>query len=197
MKNKLRGIDLFLIIVSLLCLAAALCPASLYKSAGDSLASDGELERLSPSLISALRITAGSLCIFCLGLVFWQLRFPEGRSRFFRSLLNLPGRCCRDVKPFFRDLAGAAIPHKWLLPVFLVVFAAGIAVRWLQLSAPLLHDESYSMALWARSDMLFAISDYHCLSYARQNSCAAPASGVHQRYSVDTGSLAAREEHVQ
>ncbi|MBQ6480108.1 MAG: glycosyltransferase family 39 protein, partial [Anaerolineaceae bacterium] len=31
----------------------------------------------------------------------------------------------------------------------------------LRLNSPLMHDEAYSMAIWGRSDLFFAISDYH------------------------------------
>ena len=43
----------------------------------------------------------------------------------------------------------------------LLIFAAGTILRVLRVSEPLLHDEAYSMAIWGRSDLLFAISDYH------------------------------------
>ena len=161
MKNRFKKIDYVLILAAVFCLVLALCPYTMYKSMGNRLASDGNLERFTPSFVSVLRIVFAAAFVLCSGIVLWQLCDGAGRSRFFRSLVLLPGRCVRDAGPFFRDLRAAFHPRGQAFWWFLLVFAGGILVRLLQLSAPLLHDEAYSMAMWARSDLLFSISDYH------------------------------------
>lgn len=160
-RNKFKTIDYVLIFFALGCLVLAICPFSVWKSAGDRLASDGNLERFTPSFVSNLRIGLAFLCLLFTGLVLWQVFSSESRYRFFHSLVRLPGRCIHDIKPFVLDLKNAfdfRSKESWM---FLFLFAAGTVVRLLQLSRPLEHDEAYSMAMWARSDIMFAISDYH------------------------------------
>ena len=158
---RLTRIDFVLIFAAAVCLVLALCPYSLYKSAGDGLASDGNLERFTPAFINILRITEAFFFLLFSALVLWQLLDGSRRSRFFGSLIQLPGRCLKDAGPFFRDLKRAFHPRGPAFWCFPVVFAAGTIVRLMRLSTPLLHDEAYSMAMWARSDLLFAVSDYH------------------------------------
>jgi hypothetical protein len=161
MKRRLKGVDFFLLAAALVCLIMALSPYTFYKTAGDHISSDGNLERLTPSLVGIFRLVSALFCLLFTGLIIWQLRSPESRSRFFRSLLALPGRCVRDAAPFFKDLKKALRPDNIYFFIFLSTFTAGTVLRFLQLSMPLQHDEAYSMAMWARSDILFAISDYH------------------------------------
>lgn len=163
MKNRIRikPIDYILIILTVVCLGLALCPDSVWKSVGDGLASDGNLERFTPSFIHVLRICVAFGFILSAGMVFWQVFSGESRTRFFRSLVRLPGRCLHDAGPFFKDLKRAFRLGTREFWIFLFIFLAGTVVRLLQLSVPLEHDEAYSMAMWARSDILFAISDYH------------------------------------
>ena len=163
MRNRIRvkPIDYILIISAVVCLALALCPDSVWKSVGDGFASDGNLERFTPSFIHILRICAAFGFIFSTGMVLWQVFSGESRTRFFYSLIRLPGRCVHDAGPFFTDLKKAFRPGTREFWIFLIIFLAGTIVRLLQLSVPLEHDEAYSMAMWARSDIMFAISDYH------------------------------------
>ena len=163
MRNRIRvkPIDYILIISAVVCLALALCPDSVWKSVGDGFASDGNLERFTPSFIHILRICAAFGFIFSTGMVLWQVFSGESRTRFFYSLIRLPGRCVHDAGPFFTDLKKAFRPGTREFWIFLIIFLAGTVVRLLQLSVPLEHDEAYSMAMWARSDIMFAISDYH------------------------------------
>ncbi len=161
MKYRLKLIDHIMIFMAVVCLGLALCPYSVWKGAGDSFASDGNLERFTPSFVNILRICSAAGFILFSGIVLWQLFSAESRTRFFRSLVSLPGRCVHDARPFFKDLKSAFQPQTKEFWIFLIVFLLGTAVRLLQLAVPLKHDEAYSMAMWARSDILFAISDYH------------------------------------
>lgn len=160
-KDGLKKIDFVLIFIAAVCLVLALCPYSIYKSLGDSLASDGNLERLTFSFVNVIRLIAGCLCLLLSGLVVWQIKDSNGRTRFFCSLSSLPGRCVRDAAPFFRDLNCSIRTQKNSFWIFILIFLAGALLRWMKISVPLEHDEAYSMAMWARSDLLFAVSDYH------------------------------------
>ena len=161
-KTKKPGlIDWILLIAALICLAAAICPFSVYRSAADGLASDGNMESLTPERAIILRVVFAGASVFFLGLFAWGIRAGAGRRRFFRSLAALPGRCFRDISPFFRDLGAAFSPKRSGFWLFLLIFIAGTLLRLLRLNDPLMHDEAYSMAIWGRSDLLFAISDYH------------------------------------
>lgn len=162
MKNKkLKGIDWIILTAAIVCLIAALCPYTALKSAGDHFASDGNLERLTPQTGLLLRISAGIVFLILCSLVIWQILSPESRSLFFKSILTLPGRCIRDILPFFRSLRHAMRPREWKFWAMILLFAAGAVLRVMQIQRPLMHDEAYSIAIWGRSDLLFAISDYH------------------------------------
>lgn len=160
-RVTLKWYDWFLTAAAVIFLAAALCPFSVIKSAGDHFASDGELERLTPETGLFLRFSAAFLFIMFSGIVLWGMFAPGGRKSFFRSVASLPGRCVRDAGPFCRDLGRGFSPHGWRFWLMILVFAAGTVLRVIQAGRPLGHDEAYSMAIWARSDILFAISDYH------------------------------------
>ena len=160
-KKHLSFIDWIFAAAALVCLVPVFCPYSAIKSLGDRLASDGELESLTAQRVLVLRGVFAFFFLIFAGMVLWKLFAGESRRRFFQSLFRLPGRCIRDTKPFFKDLGAAFRPKKaefWLL---LLILAAGVTVRALQVRTPLMHDEAYSMAIWGRSDLLFAISDYH------------------------------------
>ena len=161
MKRRPDFIDIILIVFAVLLLFLAAAPFSLVKPAADSLASDGNFERLSSAVWNILRaVFAGSFLIL-FGLFIWKRRSPESWDAFFRSLGRLPSRCVRDIRPFFSDLAHSVNPKSSEFFAFILVFLAGSALRIMQVKMPLLHDEAYSMAIWGRSDLLFAVSDYH------------------------------------
>ena len=160
-NRKLDFIDYIFLIIAIISMILALCPYSAYKKFGDGLSSDGNMERLTPQYVLILRVGVICVLILLLGLFFWKIINGDGRKRFFRSLWALPGRCWHDMKPFFHDLGSAVKPDGIQFWIFLLIFIAGIIVRMLHLNDPLLHDEAYSMAIWGRSDLHFAVSDYH------------------------------------
>ena len=160
-RNRIKPIDYILILLAAICLGLALCPYSVWKGAGDSLASDGNLERFTPSFVNILRICSAAAVILFSAIVLWQVFSADSRTRFFHSIGRLPGRCVHDANPFFTDLFSVFKPKTKDFCIFLFIFLAGTVVRLLQLAVPLKHDEAYSMAMWARSDIMFAISDYH------------------------------------
>lgn len=162
MKRKhLKLIDWLFVTSALICLILILCPFSVWKSMGDRFASDGNMERLTPQFMSILRGVLSVFFAVFAGLILWNCFAGESRSLFFHSLGRLPGRFCHDFKPFLRDFASAFHCDKKEIFLLLLILAAGTIVRAMQLKSPLLHDEAYSMAIWGRSDLLFAISDYH------------------------------------
>ena len=146
---------------AVLCLVPALCPFSVWKSVGNRLASDGELERLTQGSVTVLRLAAAAFAAVFFALAVWNKTAPESFSRFFASLASLPARCGRDAAPFFRDLRGAFGPEDSSFWMMLILFSAGLLIRLLRVGGPLLHDEAYSIAVWGRSDLFYAISDYH------------------------------------
>ena len=160
-NRKLDVCDYILLIVAVICIFLTILPYSVYKKLGDGFASDGNMERLTPQYVLIFRLSMGMLLILILGLFFWKIIDWDGRKRFFKSVWALPGRCWHDIKPFFHDLGTAMKPDGIQFWLFLLIFIAGVIVRILHLNDPLMHDEAYSMAIWGRSDLLFAISDYH------------------------------------
>lgn len=160
-KNKLNKTDFVLIFFAALCIFLAIVPYSQYKSLADSLAADGNTERLTFQLVNIFKIVFIILSTIFIGLVLWHVFSENGRKRFFLSLAALPGRCIHDIRPFFRDLAFSLKPEGYRFWIFSAIFLSGIVIRFLRLNSPLMHDEAYSMAIWGRSDLFFAISDYH------------------------------------
>ena len=147
--------------LALICLFLALYPYSAYKSVFDHFSPDGNMERITPELISVFRICLAVLFVFFLGMVLWSVFYWDNRNRFFRSLLSLPGRCIHDIKPFFCDLSAAFRMSRTEFLILLLIFIGGTALRAIQLRIPLRYDEAYTIVAWGRSDLLWAISDYH------------------------------------
>ena len=160
-KKKLNKTDFILIFFASLCILLAIVPYSQYKSLADSLAADGNTERLTYQLVIIFKIVFIILSTILIGLVLWHVFSENGRKRFFLSLAALPGRCIHDIRPFFRDLAFSLKPKDYRFWIFSAIFLSGIIIRFLRLNSPLMHDEAYSMAIWGRSDLFFAVSDYH------------------------------------
>ena len=160
-KNKLNKTDFVLIFLATLCILFAIVPYLQYKSLADSLAADGNTERLTYQLVCIYKIVFIIFSTIFIGLVLWHVFSENGRKRFFLSLAALPGRCIHDIRPFFRDFVFSIKPKDYKFWILSAIFLSGIIIRFLRLNSPLMHDEAYSMAIWGRSDMLFAISDYH------------------------------------
>ncbi len=146
---------------ALICLFLALCPYDAYKTAGNHYAPDGNMERITPELILVLRLCFAVLFAFFLGMILWSIFYRDGRNRFFRSLISLPGRCIHDIKPFFRDLSAAFHLKRAEAGILLLIMIAGTALRAIQLGIPLRYDEAYTIVMWGRSDLFYAVSNYH------------------------------------
>ena len=147
---------------AILCWAGAALPYSAVKSIADGIASDGNMERMTESFHSGIRIGLVILAVFLTAFWLWIRMKPGSVKRFFASLGSLPGRFCRDCRPFFTDLGltlrNTAKNERILL--FLILLG-GIIVRLLLLERPLDHDEAYSIYEWGRRDMRWAMTDYH------------------------------------
>ncbi len=164
MMNKKRTFgwaDAVLIVAIICCLCVALCPYTRMRAAADSFAADGSMERMTPSFALILRCVAGGFGALFIGILIWYRLSPASCGAFFTSLVRLPGRLIRDFVPFWEDFGRAWQLSKGGAAVLCVITLAGIVVRAMQLSAPLMHDEAYSMAIWGRGSLLFAVSDYH------------------------------------
>ncbi len=161
MKKKTDILEGLFIVSGAVFLLLAVCPFSFLKPIADSIASDGELERFTPEFWTILRLVFAGLFSVFAGLFIWKRLAPESWNVFFRSLGKLPGRCVRDIGPFFHDLGRLLNPKDREFWLMMLLFAAGSVLRVIQVRMPLWHDEAYSMAIWGRSDLLFAISDYH------------------------------------
>ena len=161
MKKKLTISDGIFLILFLCCLTAALLPYGTVKGLCDHFASDGNFERLTAEMFHILRLFFAGGAVFFIGLLLWKVFAAKSWKAFWRSAMRLPGRCLQDAAPFFRVLGRSFSPRKKDLWLMVLIFAAGTVLRVLRVSEPLLHDEAYSMAIWGRSDLLFAISDYH------------------------------------
>ncbi len=160
-KRTFGWADALLIIALLGCLCIALCPYARMRSLADSFAADGSMERMTPAFALGLRAAAGGFAALFLGILIWRLISPTGCGAFFTSLVRLPGRLIRDFVPFWCDFGRSWHLSKSGAAVLFVITAAGVIVRAMQVGSPLMHDEAYSMAIWGRGSLLFAVSDYH------------------------------------
>lgn len=162
MKKKYWGFAEWLFTgFALTCLFLALCPYDVCKSAFDHFSPDGNMERINPELVSVFRICLAVLFVFFLGMVLWSVFYRDNRNRFFCSLFSLPGRCIHDIKPFFRDLSAVFRMSRTEFWILLLIFIGGIFLRAIQLRIPLDYDEAYTIVMWGRSDLFYAISNYH------------------------------------
>ncbi len=161
MNKRPDVIERVLIVFAVFFLLFSLIPFSVLKPVADSLSPDGVFERFSVDLWNILRLVFAAFFLLLVGLTIWKRRFPESWNAFFRSLGRLPARCVRDIRPFFYDLIHSVNPKSSEFLAILLIFLAGAVLRIMQVKTPLMHDEAYSMAIWGRSDLLFAVSDYH------------------------------------
>ncbi len=160
-KRKIGWAEVLPFIGIMACLFIVFCPYAQLRALGDSLAADGSMDRLTPSFALALRAVAGGFGVLLLGILIWRLISPSDCGAFFTSLVRLPGRLLRDFVPFWRDFGRSWRLSKGVAVVLFVITAAGVIVRAIQLGSPLMHDEAYSMAIWGRGSLRFAVSDYH------------------------------------
>ena len=81
-RNKLNKTDFVLIFFALLCILLSIVPYSQYKSLADSLAADGNTERLTPRLVYILRVVLVTFSAVSIGLILWHIFSENGRERF-------------------------------------------------------------------------------------------------------------------
>ncbi len=160
-KQTFGWIDALLIVALLGCLCITLCPYAPMRSFADSLAADGSMERMTPAFALGLRVISGGFAALFLAILIWHRLAPAECGAFFTSLIRLPGRLIRDFIPFWRDFGRSWRLSKSSAAVLLGITLAGVIVRAMQVGSPLMHDEAYSMAIWGRGSLLFAVSDYH------------------------------------
>lgn len=160
-KKKFSFVEWLFAGLALICLFLALCPYDAYKTICDHFAPDGNLERITLELVLIFRLCSAILSAFFLGMVLWSVFYRNQRNRFFRSLISLPGKCVHDIKPFFRDLFAAFHMKRIEARMFFLIFVAGTVLRAIQLGIPLRYDEAYTIIMWGRSDLFYAISNYH------------------------------------
>ena len=160
--KKITISDIFLILFASAFLAVTLLPYPAFKQVGNFFASDGNLERLTETNALYFRLIFALLFIACTGFVIWGIWNKKGRREFTLSLFKFPSRCINDAKLFFKSLKRFfSNTPKWAVISITVVLLLGTLLRFLLLDRPLLHDEAYTMFTWGRSDLPFAISDYH------------------------------------
>ena len=147
--------------LALICLILTFLPYDICKTVGDHFSPDGNLERITPELVHILHLCFAILSVLFLGMVLWGVFGRKNRSRFFRSLISLPGRCIHDAKPFFADLSAAFHAKRIEALILLLIFIAGTGLRAMQLDIPLDYDEAYTTVMWGRSPLFYAVSNYH------------------------------------
>lgn len=162
MKKRAFGLSEWILAgFALICLISAICPYGTYKTVGDHFSPDGNLERITPELVLISRVSFSILFIILLGIILWGVFYQDNRKRFFCSLISLPDRCIHDIKPFCRDLSAVFQMKRIEFLSLLSALIAGTFLRAMQLGIPLRYDEAYTIVSWGRSDLLWAISDYH------------------------------------
>jgi hypothetical protein len=151
-----------LLIIGLAATASALLPYPTAKSLADSFARDGNLERLTESLFSQLRIAslvAGVLLTLCGSMLLvagrkMQMRIEAGITRLLKQVLSDVMGIARDGRIFFRTNQASL-----LLVAGLIVL--GAAIRITQINRPMEHDEAYTFVAFASRPIQTLISDYH------------------------------------
>ncbi len=132
---------------------------------GNSIAPDGNLERLTPEVFHIVQIGSGILSFlnFCFSL--FAIIFPQKYKTFIQqqkqSLNSLPSRYKKDIQLFWKSLITSLRMEKSDLFLLLFIMAAGFAVRWIMINRPMTHDESYSVYIWGSSSLRHTTNDYH------------------------------------
>ena len=142
--------------------SAAVLPYPVLKRIGDSFASDGGFDRLTEGTETCFRIIFVVLFLFLTAVIIWGIWDQKGRKKFIGSALKFPSGCAADAVPFMRSFRWSVrSAPEWSLILLAGIVLCGAFLRILLLDRPLLHDEAYTMFIWGRSDLQYAVSDYH------------------------------------
>ncbi len=164
MKSKFHLSSFIWLALTILALLPAAAGFETARRWGDRLAKDGSLELLTPARYGSLRLITLALAGIFLLLGIWTIlnhssyeNFWHRTGEFFKNFFP---RLAQDNRRLFGDL-GTSLhlsAAEWL--AFAVILLAGIAVRWIQISCPIRHDEAYSIVTWGRSSLRYTITDY-------------------------------------
>lgn len=157
-----NGLKVLLFLAALFALVLSLLPGEWIRAGGDRLASDGELEMLTESVILVFRLVCLVFGGFALFWLLSLLRDPERFTELLTGLRDFPGALARDgqtlrmgIRNLLRfDCAATRV-------AFWVILALGIGLRVALIHRPMLHDESYTVVTWAAGSFRYALSDYH------------------------------------
>lgn len=131
---------------------------------GDLFARDGSLESLSEDAFVRLRLPLRSAGIILLALgAGWRVfkprllnaleRLPAGVRALFA---RLPG----DARAALRRIGGLLVRRDMGLPALLFLLLA-LVIRAPLINLPMMHDESYTVTVFAAQPLHLALSDYH------------------------------------
>lgn len=143
-------------------LLLAVFPYQWLKPALDLLAADGSLEAFSASLHLRLRppFAAASLLFFAAGGL-WFIKAAASQGLVLRGSTALQAYSpLAELRRMARDVLSLETNTLALLSLGLL-FAAGLALRWLYLHRPMQYDEAYTVVAFANRPFWKAIADYH------------------------------------
>ncbi|MEN4011547.1 MAG: glycosyltransferase family 39 protein [Chloroflexota bacterium] len=131
---------------------------------GDLFARDGNLESLSEDAFARLRLPLRSAGIILLALgAGWRVF----QTRLLGAIAQLPAemrlllsRLPGDTRKAFRRLGAYFAQREIWLPSLLLLLLA-LAFRLPLINLPMMHDESYTVTVFAAQPLRLALSDYH------------------------------------
>lgn len=132
---------------------------------GNSIASDGNIERFTPEIFQIGQIGCAALGLLSIGFSVFAGFFPK-KYKFFiqrqkQSLRSIPRRFVQDIRSFRQSMIASFQIEKSDLILLVLIMAAGFAVRWIMINRPMTHDESYSVYIWGSSSLRHTTNDYH------------------------------------
>ncbi|MBM3152077.1 MAG: hypothetical protein FJZ96_07730 [Chloroflexi bacterium] len=151
-------------VLAILFLLIAFLPYDLLREMGDTLAKDGQLESLTPELVSRLHQPAIIIALFLflasgLAFVFHRRfsKFLDVASQHVQAALSY---FKRDSSMFWKDVKSIRI-HRHEGIILALIIAVGFGLRALLLDRSVEFDEAYTLISFARRGFSKIVSDYH------------------------------------
>ena len=159
-----RGFSVCILILALICLIPIAGGYKFTLSAGEFLAPDGTVESFTPEVYSWLRAVFSVLFLVLMGLFITSVCIPERFFEFWReqwrSFKGFPSALKSDTGTFFSAVRQFFRENRKDIPLLLILFLSGMAIRLWIINRPITHDEAYTITTWGSGSLKYAVSDY-------------------------------------
>jgi hypothetical protein len=135
-------------------------PLEKYQALLSPLSPDGRIESLTPQryILGIILLLLSGLMVTALGLL--GIIIPRRVQQALRLIANWIRHLASDFKSLWQSTV-RNFPRGWELVALLVLTLGGALLRFLWLNRPMLHDESYSVMVFAARSVGELITDYH------------------------------------